>query len=89
LNTAETPLSRGANNPVEFARCFFRLANLTIFALDRLSRYEATLSRQVGRILFAPDALDQLKPQERGRRFRFGDRSESAEAVDLLQRRGT
>jgi hypothetical protein len=32
------------------------------FALDRLSRYEATLWRQVGRrILFALDALDRRK----------------------------
>jgi hypothetical protein len=34
---------------VEFARCFLRLANLRNFALDRLSRYEATLWRQAGR----------------------------------------
>ena len=53
---------------VEFARCFLRLANLPNFALDRLSRYEATLWRQVGRILFALEALDRRKPQERGRR---------------------
>ena len=51
----------------EFARCFLRLANLPNFALDRLSRYEATLSRQLGRILFALDALDRRKPQERTR----------------------
>jgi hypothetical protein len=43
-------------------------ANLPNFALDRLSRYEATLWRQLGRILFALDALDRRKPQERGRR---------------------
>jgi hypothetical protein len=49
---------------VEFARCFLRLANLPNFALDRLSRYEATLWRQAGRILFALDALDRRKPQE-------------------------
>jgi hypothetical protein len=61
---------------VEFARCFLRLANLPNFALDRLSRYEATLWRQAGRILFALNALDRCKPQERGRHFRFGDRSE-------------
>jgi hypothetical protein len=58
----------------DLARCFLRLANLPNFALDRLSRYEATLSRQVGRILFALDALDRRKPQERGRRFRVGSR---------------
>jgi hypothetical protein len=56
----------------EFARCFLRLANLPNFALDRLSRYEATLWRQAGRILFALDALDRRKPQERSRHFRIG-----------------
>jgi hypothetical protein len=39
---------------VEFARCFLRLANLPNFALDRLSRYEATLWRQAGRVIYAP-----------------------------------
>jgi len=53
---------------VEFARCFLRLANLPSFALDRLSRYEASLCRQAGRILFALDMLDRRKPQERSRR---------------------
>jgi hypothetical protein len=59
-----------AAHPVEFARCFLRLANLPNFALDRLSRYEATLWRQAGRILFALQALDRRKPQERRRSFR-------------------
>jgi hypothetical protein len=54
---------------VEFARCFLRLANLPNFALDRLSRYEVTPWRQAGRILFALDALDRRKPQERRRHF--------------------
>ena len=41
------------------------------FALDRLSRYEATLWRQAGQILYALDSLDRRKPQEkRGRPFR-------------------
>src|SRR5207302_515504 len=53
---------------VEFARCSLRLANLPSFALDRLSRYEASLWRQAGRILFALDMLDRRKPQERSRR---------------------
>jgi hypothetical protein len=34
---------------VEIARCFLRVANLPNFALDRLSRYEATLWRQLDR----------------------------------------
>jgi hypothetical protein len=53
-----------------------RLANLPNFALDHLSRYEATLWRQVRQILFALDALDRRKPQDRGRRFRIGSRQE-------------
>jgi hypothetical protein len=48
---------------------FFRLANLPNFVLDRLSRYEAILWRQVGQTLFALDALDRRKPQDRGRRL--------------------
>jgi hypothetical protein len=56
-----------ADRTVELTRCFVRLANLPNFALDRLSRYEATLWRQAGRILFALDALDRRRPQERRR----------------------
>jgi hypothetical protein len=66
------------DNRVEFARCFLRLANLPNFALDRLSRYEATLCRQVGRTLFALDALDRRKPQERRRRLRTHPQSRLA-----------
>src|SRR5262249_48620594 len=68
-NVEKTMPGQGAEIPVEFARCFLLLANLPNFALDRPSRYEATLSRQVGRILFALDALDRRKPQERRRTF--------------------
>ena len=57
---------------VEFARCFLRLANLPNFALDRLSRYEATLWRQAGRILHALEKLDRRKPQERRHRAWLG-----------------
>jgi hypothetical protein len=53
----------------ELTRCYLRLADLPNFALDRLSRYEATLWRQAGQILFSLDALDRRKPQER--KFRF------------------
>ena len=64
---AEPDCEMKTDETVEFARCFLRLANLPSCALDRLSRYEATLSRQAGRILFALDALDRRKPQERMR----------------------
>ena len=60
----------------DLARCFLRLANLPSYPLDRLSRYEAILWRQAGQILFALDALDRRKPQDRGRRFRIGSRQD-------------
>ena len=70
------PIGPAIDPAVELARCFLRLANLPNFALDRLSRYEAALWRQAGRILYALDALDRRKPQERGRRYRIDERSE-------------
>jgi hypothetical protein len=60
------PAASAGNPSVDIARCFLRLTNLPNFALDRLSRYEAALWRQVGQTLFALDALDRRKPQERG-----------------------
>jgi hypothetical protein len=74
-NGMETPPSygpRSADSAIDLSRCFLRLANLPSYPLDRLSRYEATLWRQAGQILFALDALDRRKPQDRGRRFRVG-----------------
>jgi hypothetical protein len=73
-NAAEmTPTSRPPQGhavpDAELARCFLRLCNLPNYALDRLSRYEGALWRQVGQILFALDNLDRRKPQERMRRF--------------------
>jgi hypothetical protein len=61
---------------VDFARCFLRLSNLPNYALDRLSRYEAILWRQVGQTLVALDALDRRKPQDRRRLPRFGSLQE-------------
>ena len=59
LRRADSDRNVKADNTVEFARCFLRLANLPNFALDRLSRYEATLWRHAGRVLIALDALDR------------------------------
>ena len=61
--------TRIASPSVDLAQCYLRLANLPNFALDRLSRYEAALWRQVAQTLFALDALDRRKPQERRRNF--------------------
>ena len=70
VQTSElNPVAPAVDRTVELTRCFLRLANLPNLALDRLSRYEATLWRQAGQILFALDALDRRKPQERKRRF--------------------
>jgi hypothetical protein len=62
---------------IDLARCFLRLANLPSYPLDRLSRYEAVLWRQAGQILFALDALDRRKPQDRRQRFRDWERNEA------------
>jgi hypothetical protein len=45
----------------DLARCFLRLANLPSYVIDRLSRYEATIWRQTGQILFALENLDRRK----------------------------
>ena len=52
----ETP-PENSGHSVDLARCFLRLANLPNFALDRLSRYETMLSRQVAQLLFALEVL--------------------------------
>ncbi len=71
------PSAKPAVDPAaDLARCFLRLANLPNYARDRLSRYEATLWRQVGQILFALGSLDRLKPQERRSHYRVGSRQE-------------
>jgi len=72
IQTLSEPGMKSDATTVEFARCFLRLANLPNFALDRLSRYEATLWRQAGRILYALETLDRRKPQERRRRAWLG-----------------
>jgi hypothetical protein len=60
-----------AKRTLDFARCFLRLSNLPNYALDRLSRYEAILWRQVAQTLIALGALDRRKPQDRRRLPRF------------------
>lgn len=62
-------LDAGARSTVDTAdqsdnvtRSFIRLTNLPTFPLDRLSRYEATLWRQVCQILFTLRCLEQRKP---------------------------
>jgi hypothetical protein len=78
IPTGTEPISGPRPEPVgpaaDLTCCFLRLANLPNFALDRLSRYEAILWRQVSQILFALDALERHKPQEREHRFRLGRR---------------
>ena len=75
-NTVPGPGPEPVDPAANLARCFLRLANLPSCALDRLSRYEAILWRQVSQILFALDVLDRRKPQDRGYRFRVRSRQE-------------
>jgi hypothetical protein len=70
------------NPSVDLARCFLRLANLPNCALDRLSRYEAALWRQVGQTLVTLDALDRRKPQERGALFHMVARQRASAFSD-------
>jgi hypothetical protein len=76
------PVTSAVDPTAELARCFLRLANLPNYALDRLSRYEATLWRQAAQILFALGASDRLKPQKRRRRFRIGSQDLPADGPD-------
>jgi hypothetical protein len=75
INSPDSPPACGVkvepsvDPAAELTRCYLRFANLPNFALDRLSRYEATLWRQVGQILFTLDALNRRKPHERRSRF--------------------
>ena len=52
-------VSGGASDEITCA--FLRLANLSSYPLDRLSRYEATLWRQTCQILFALQFLERRK----------------------------
>jgi hypothetical protein len=65
--TCEAPPNTLTSSSLDVARSFLRLANLSNFALDRLSRYETALSRQLAQILFALDSLNRCKPGERRR----------------------
>jgi hypothetical protein len=71
-----SPTRKPTNAESDLTRCFLRLANLPSYPLDRLSRYEGGLWRQASQILFALDALDRRKPQDRKRRFRVSRRQE-------------
>ena len=75
-NSGPKSVDLAVDHGADLARCFLRLANLPNCALDRLSRYEATLWRQASQILFALNTLDRRKPQERRRRFPVGSRQE-------------
>jgi hypothetical protein len=66
---------RAADPAFHLARCFLQLADLPNYALDRLSRYEYAVWRQIAQILFALDNLNRRKPQER-RRSRFDRRQQ-------------
>ena len=70
--TSSSTLDPGLSSTVEPAdpsddltRSFVRLSNLPTYPLDRLSRYEATLWRQLCQVLFTLQCLDRRKPCEK------------------------
>jgi hypothetical protein len=56
-----------ADQSDDLTRAFVRLTNLPTYPVDRLSRYEATLWRQVCQILFTLRCLSQSRPWKRPR----------------------
>ena len=56
---------RGPDDQLDgLTRAFVRLANLSSYPLDRLSRYEAALWRQTCQVLFTLRCLDRRRPWE-------------------------
>jgi hypothetical protein len=77
LKMYATPMRKSRKTgAIELTRCFLRLTNLPNCALDRLSRYEATIWRQARQIIFALEFLDRRKPWDRRRRLRLGHQQE-------------
>jgi hypothetical protein len=68
------PVKTAVHPNGELALCFLRLADMPNYAIDRLCRYEATLWRETGQILFALDVLGRRKPWDRKRHLGFGSR---------------
>jgi hypothetical protein len=65
LEAASHLTAEPADQSDDLTRSFIRLSNLPTYALDRLSRYEATLWRQACQILFTLRCLDRRKPWEK------------------------
>ena len=64
----DSPTTQGRDNQSDaVTRSFLQLTDLSTSPLDRLSRYEATLWRQAGQILWTLQCLDRRKPWERRR----------------------
>jgi hypothetical protein len=64
----------------QITHCFLRLANLDSAVFDRLSRYEATLWRQIVQTMFALEPL-------RRHRYRFGLHLVGTPGISLLRPR--
>ena len=71
----------GSDLKTNIADCFLRLANMPIFALDRLSRYEHLLWRQARQIVFTLESLRRRKQQSRRSSFPFSFRRREPNVV--------
>ena len=58
IEASQTETRHDGLQMLDLARSFLRLSDLDSQIFDRLSRYEASLWRQVGQVLFT---LDRLK----------------------------
>lgn len=67
LDSGSPLISAPTEQTDDLTRSFVRLTNLPTYPLDRLSRYEATLWRQVCQILFTLRCLGMRKSSEKPR----------------------
>jgi len=68
LGTSSASTAEPSDQSDDLTRAFVHLNDVATCPLDRLSRYEATLWRQAGQILFTLQCITRHKPW--GRRFR-------------------
>jgi hypothetical protein len=81
VSTAVDEEEPAADPGRRLTQCYLRLANLPSCPLDRLSRYGYALWRQAAQILFALDAFNRRKPQEKRRLL-----GHSADRIDYGRR---
>jgi hypothetical protein len=67
VDATSPPVHEQADEPDGLTQAFVRLASLSTYPLDQLSRYEARLWRQARQILLVLERLDRRRPWERAK----------------------